>query len=663
MTFRQLVIKNLLANIRRYVAYFLCVLFSMTVFFLFSAIWFVPDFTQQTSAGMRQIIIIGWTITVLFSIFLISYAHNQFSKARSREFGVLLSYGLLHRDIRNMVVLENITIYLAALLGAVIGGGIFSRLFFMITTTMLGIENIEFSLTLNSVILTAVSFVPVLSMVMLLTLVKTRKMTVISLVNDMKQTEMKKTGRLELALIGFGMMVVTLAALYRYTSDPANTINMQQVILSALILSLIGLYLFISNFGSIFYLLLKDRGEKYYAHLLNLSEFSHRYRQNRTIIFILCMLSLGAVMFTSLSYTLYSQTYWVVEQEQLPDVMFKEFAVVNLLSGIDYEQILSQSDAAVIEKDKLDVVYLLAPEIMNDNWRPNRWVPVSSVEQYNKIFNEAYDISRNSAITIVYNRMEEDGRAFFDQDILLESSDATYTFAQLRTEYTKIFDRYAFGQPVLVLVHDDDYTKLYREAEDTNRGKIHMYAYDDWTKSGAAIEALMEEFKANVATLTAAQPEQVEAISQRHPGAFDVISKYARYQHNKQVSGFALFIMGFISLLFMVAICILIYFKILSDYEADRKKLAMLSTVGITSTQMKRYLSGKLKMIMLAPIILGSLLGIGFSLALNLSNVVEMEISNGVIFSNALLVTAIYWAAMLLYYHLLKQNYYRSLLD
>lgn len=120
--------------------------------------------------------------------------------------------------------------------------------------------------------------------------------------------------------------------------------------------------------------------------------------------------------------------------------------------------------------------------------------------------------------------------------------------------------------------------------------------------------------------------------------------------------------MSFISLLFVVVICVLVYFKVLSDREADKKKIFILSTIGITSKQVRKYLYGKLKMIMAAPILLGSLIAIGFCLSLNIGNTLEWEIPVSSVLYNSLTVAALYWRVILLYYAVLKIHYHRSLI-
>ena len=661
MTFRQLVFKNFLTNIRNYLVYYLCIFFSMTVFFLFTAIWFTPNFTQQTTSGMRQIIIIGWIITIIFSFMLIAYSHNQFSKSRFREFGILLSYGLLYKDVKNMVIYENIILYIFSLLSTFVGGGIVSRLFFLMTTSILGIENIEFTLTIKSFLLTAICFIPVFGMVLLLTLIKTQKMSVVSLVKENRLSEMNISGRWQIGAAGIIMILFSLLALSHYTNDPSNVVNMKRATVGALVFCLIGLYLFINNFCIIFHLFMIGRPQKYYKSILNLAEFSYRYKQNRTVIFTACILSLGAVLFTSISYTLYSQSYLMVEKEQDYDVMFKDSNSMDYLKNIDYNAILSESDAKLIKKDTLNVVYLKASDIVADSHRPNLWIPLSSVKEFNHIFNSNYSVKSGTAMIIDYDSVKNNGKETFGDTIQLKDNQKSYSFKKLNTEYDKIFYRYAFGQPVLILLNDEEYYQLYGNVEDVNKGKVHMYKYDDWTKSGEAVEKLNKEIVLSYDYWSNIQPQQVQNINQKFYG-FQLISKYQQYEHNKQVGGFALFIMSFISLLFVVAICVLVYFKVLSDQEADKKEIFILSTVGITSKQVKKYLYGKLKMIMVAPVLLGSVIAIGFCISLNIGNVLEWEISVSTVLYNSIAVGLLYKGIIFLYYTGLKIYYHKSMM-
>ena len=660
MTFRQMVLKTFLANIRRYLVYYLCVFFSMTVFFLFTSIWFTPDFDRQTTPGVKQIIMIGWILTIIFAFLLLGYSHNQFSKTRFRELGILLSYGLLYKDVRRMVLFENSIIYLVSLFSAFITGGIFSKLFFLMTTSILGIENVKFALTLNSFLLTSICFVPAFCMIILMTLIKTRKLSIVSLVKESRQREMKASGSLLFGMLGIVVILCTLTALYYYNNDPWHVTNMKKTSLIAFVLCLIGIYLLIHNFSILLYSFVKRKAKSYNKNLINLAEFSHRYKQNRTMIFLLCILSFGAVMFTSMSYTLYSQSYLMVEKEQSYDVMLKESEGLDYLKGIDYDKILSNTEAKIEKKATLEVIYLTAENIVPESHRPNRWVPIASVDEYNHIFGQNYSVDLGSSVVVNYSG-QASAQDLFNNTVQLKDDQHKYSYKKVATIQDKIFYRYAFGQPVLILVNGKDFMKLLGESEKMNQGKIHMVQYNDWRDGKNAVEKLTKAIGASYLYWNKLQPKVVREINQKYYG-FELISKYQQYEHNRQVGGFALFVMSFISMFFVIAICVLVYFKVLSDQEEDKKKIFTLSTVGITSKQIKRYLYTKLKMIMIAPIILGSVIAIGFGVSINIGNTMEWDITVLTVLYNSVVVALLYWGIILIYYIGLRGRFYRRYL-
>lgn len=656
MTFRQMVFKNFIANFRRYLVYYLCIFFSMTVFFLFTSIWFTPEFHSQTTPGIRQIILIGWIITLVFALLLVGYAHNQFSKTRLREFGILLSYGMLYGDIRKMVFIENSIIYIVSMISAFLTGSIFSKLFFMLTTNILEIKNISFSLTYYSYLLTSICFIPAFIMIIFLTLVKTRKLSVISMVKENRVSEMRLSGKWQLGVLGVLIVVSTLIELYYFNNNSKHVTLMKKSSLIAFVFCLIGIYLFINNGAILFYSYMKRKQGRYHKHILLLTEFSHKYKQNRIMIILISVLSFGAVMFTAMSYTLYSQSYVMVNKEQKYDVMFRESSALDYMSGIAYDKILSRGDGKVTQSAELNVVYLEAKGFPVESHRPNRWVPIISVKEYNQLFHKEYNIESGKLIVIDYGGEKDTFNQKFDEKMILSDGAFAHSFRKDVVIREKLFYRYAFGQPILLLVNSNVFALLNDKTKSINQGIIHLYQYDNWRKSGKAIEDLNSAFEDSYQYWSKLNPKEVQEINQKFYG-FQVVSKYQQYEHNRQVGGFALFIMSFISLFFLVAICVLLYFKVVSDQESDKKKIFTLSTVGITSGQIKRYLYGKLKLLMVTPILLGSFIAIGFCISLNIGNTLEWDIANRTVLINAMVISLFYWAFLLLYYTGLKSRY------
>lgn len=76
----------------------------------------------------------------------------------------------------------------------------------------------------------------------------TQKMSVVSLVKENRLNEMNLSGRWQIGVAGFIVILFSLLALNYYTNDPGNVVNMKRASVGALVFCLIGLYLFINIF-------------------------------------------------------------------------------------------------------------------------------------------------------------------------------------------------------------------------------------------------------------------------------------------------------------------------------------------------------------------------------------------------------------------------------
>ncbi|MFS0723652.1 FtsX-like permease family protein [Paenibacillus sp. 1P07SE] len=660
MTFNRFIFKTVLANYRKYAAYFLCISFSMMILFLFSSIWFAPGFSDQTSAGTRQIVLIGGVLCGGFSVFLITYAYHHFLKNRNREMGILLSYGLLYRDLKKMIILENSVIFAGALLASLASGSVLARLIFMVTTAILELEEIRFSLTIPSFLLTAACFALIYLTIVILTLVKLKETTITAMMQSNRLQELRRTGSKLASFAGLAIMFAALLFLYLYTSDPLNTDSMQKAILFGLLACIAGICLWMNNFIGLMVALWKRRATFYHRNLLILSEFASRFAQNRSVILMVCLLSIGIVFFATLSYTLYNQSYEVADKEQWNDVAFKDYDSVQLLAGLDLEALQAETGTDIKRIQTLEVVYVEAPELRHAPWRTNKQVIAASSDTANLILPEPVAVTPGAALVLDFNGAKGEALTYFLDEAKLAVGHQTFSFRHEGTDRVQLFDRYMFPQPLLIVLHEGDYRNVADAAATEERGTIIVVDFADWMQSGAFVEQLKVRMNEELAATDESRAAAVASIAERYPEPFTIFSKYDRFAHTKRVGGFALFILSFISLLFFVTVCVVLYFKVFADLEEDRRKIKLLHTIGVTSGEVKHYLEQKLKMVIALPVATGSLIGLILCVTIHFGQTMELEIDRATILVNGLKITALFAVAIAIYYAGLKSAYRRS---
>ena len=128
MTFSGVVWKNFKFGIRKYIAFFLCSTFTISIFFIFCNLSFsndISDFMETAGMGSEYIYTLMVVILSLFSVGFISYINNSKNKSRSKEFGLYMTMGMTYRDITKLIILEDLVILICSIVSGIAVGAVF----------------------------------------------------------------------------------------------------------------------------------------------------------------------------------------------------------------------------------------------------------------------------------------------------------------------------------------------------------------------------------------------------------------------------------------------------------------------------------------------------------------------------------------------------------
>src|SRR5690625_2440033 len=142
MNTRKLIIRSMRKNIKMYYLYFFAMIFSISLYFIFSTLQHDKTIVTMVKESMNfstsfQVAgILLLFITVIFTI----YATNIFIRRRSQEIGLYQLIGLSRAWVARVLILEHTILGLGALLIGMFVGAILSRLFLMLFMNLIGIE-------------------------------------------------------------------------------------------------------------------------------------------------------------------------------------------------------------------------------------------------------------------------------------------------------------------------------------------------------------------------------------------------------------------------------------------------------------------------------------------------------------------------------------------
>ncbi|MEH7538302.1 ABC transporter permease, partial [Bacillus toyonensis] len=221
MTFRQFAFNNIFRNKRTYAAHFLSCTFSIMIFFTYALLLFHPDLQgelKSTSATISAFGTLGFTVSqgliFVFSFFFILYSVSSFLKTRKKEFGILMMQGMSMRQLKKLLLIENMLIGLGSICIGIFIGLIFSKLVLLISASVLMISNgLPFYIPVKAVLLTVITF---LFLFLIVSLVTFKMIKVTELVELIQAEEKPKPepkfsillSLLSLISIGYGYISV-----------------------------------------------------------------------------------------------------------------------------------------------------------------------------------------------------------------------------------------------------------------------------------------------------------------------------------------------------------------------------------------------------------------------------------------------------------------------
>ncbi|MHB8128430.1 MAG: ABC transporter permease [Mobilitalea sp.] len=662
MKFSTFITKMIQINIRKYSLFLLSAIFSMSTFFVFVNLWFTDSFQGNTNSQMHSLMVIAAVITVVFSAFIISYVHWYLMRERIKSFAVLLSYGMQLKDLRKLIINETLMIYLVSLSFAYLTGSIFSKLFFMISIKLLSIEgtNIVYQLTLESFQVTAVVFFIIFIFVLMIALVRISKKDLIELSKAVNNVELNNKGSVFMGCVGIVLLIGSMIVMYLHNRN--TVLNVSPWILGSGFFCLIGTYLVISHFSRLIYASFKKDSKKYYNHILEASEFAMSYRQNRKTLFVLTLLTIGIVIFTSVTYTLYKESNNIIASENPHDLYFQEFEAFDILGEYEISSIFSQSDTIIKESKELSFIYMMAPDLQLNSWRAWKWVPIVSESVYNSCFGSDYQVKSGEVLQIIFESGIDRDTNFFEEEIRLKNAITQYTLQTGEPVYDKILNRYVFTQSVLLIADDNDFIHYETEASSIEKGKLYLYKFENWKKSQGLYHNLSTSFYEAYDKAANEKMSINKELIERYGYAHLQIRSKIEFFHIQKMQGeFSLFIMGFVSILFAFCTLVTYSFKVYMNASEDRVRLKKLDGIGMLHQEKEKLIKIRIQLLMFVPTILGILIGALWFYSINFSKIIEIDLPGWIILRNALCTGVIYLAIIIVAYFILSNAYLQRL--
>ncbi|MEN1936295.1 ABC transporter permease [Paenibacillus sp. 102] len=588
MTFRQFAFNNVFRNKRTYAAHFLSSTFSIMIFFTYALLLFHPDLTgelKSTSETISELGTIGFKISqsliFVFSFFFILYSVSSFLKTRKKEFGILMMQGMSIRQLKKLVLIENMLIGFGSIFIGIMIGLIFSKLVLLISASILMINNgLPFYIPTQAVLLTVITFLFLFLIVSLFTFKMIKVTELVELIQAEEKPKPEPKASIILSLLSFvsissGYGIVLYINFRRIISFPLLGLGVLLVI--------IGTY-FLYTQCSVFLLQAAKKRESLFlkkTNILTFSELIYRMKDNATMFFIVSIIS--AVAFTAIGTT-----------AALGNKELSRMTNPYTFTYMSFEENKMENEHLSVIKKSLNEANIPYRMGSASTKYTESNVSVMKLSEYNDLAKalgfQRETLDREDEILLVPGwiaQKQEFKDGEFKKEIEVIHGDWMKTF-HVKKAVKNLVLPHEVGN-TLIAVQDQVYDKvpfIAREDITFSKERIYGFVVDDWMR-------------------TKEISHQLISILGRESGerSFYFEALTLQWLQAKQTNGLLLMASVLVGIVFFTFAASFIYFRLYTDLDRDQQQYKMISKMGLSKRELKGVVTKQLLIMFFLPIV------------------------------------------------------------
>lgn len=593
--YAKIAFENIKKNEKTYVPYILTVVLNIGMFYIVHSLSLNENIDFMIGADtIRYFLSMGNIIIGLFSFIFLFYTNSFLMKRRNKEFGLFNILGMEKRHILRIIAFESLYIALIGLTGGILSGILLDKLMYLCIGRMFDTEVVlGFYLSIDSVIVTVILF----SIIFLCIYLKSRRQ--IRLSNPTELLKSSNIGEKEpktkwlSTIIG----ITSLAAGYYIAMTTKNPLTALWLFFVAVVLVIIGTY-FLFSTGSIALLKGLKRNKNYYyksSHFISVSSMIYRMKQNAVGLANICILCTMVLVMVSSTLSL-----WVGIEDTVYARYPNEF--VFTISNPN-EQKIQQIDE-IIEKS------IKEKKINKKNIVNYTYLSFSAVNNNSQyvVGEGAWDaIDRVETLFFItlkdYQRITSDNITLKDDEILIYTNRGSYDHSTLQLfdhkyKIKKKLDQFICNGSAIsnvatsqfIVIKDE---KMLKEM-DSNQKKVYkenaseiryQYGFDtDQSQEGN------EKFYNHL-------------LTQLEKNEFNGSIECRTVERDSFIGLFAglLFLGIFLSILFIMAAILIIYYKQISEGYEDKERFEIMQKVGMDHKLVKKSIHSQILIVFLLP--------------------------------------------------------------
>jgi|GEM_PF-715555 len=651
MKIRNLAASNIKHNMKNYTMYFFAMCFCVFTTYSFANLALSESVAEKIYYSINyKNMFIGFGVAIIvFVLFFLISSNNSFIRYRKKEISTYALFGMENRKIGQLLFFETISIGLVALIIGILLGIFFSKLMSMILLKMMLADyaDVSFSIEPKSLIITSVVYLIIFCLMGLSGQRTINKFQLVDLFKGDRVSEKRTTG-------SYIMLIVSVLLIgYGYSLAIADdTYTVAKNMLSVIGMVVLGTYLFfVGGLQKILHLIKKNKGFLYNkSRLISVSLLSHKARTFATTMGTIAVLIATSVTAMAFGYTLY----------QSAESNAKEINSFDIWYYADNEG-LENEIYSMLEKHGSEPVntvkfqrYVSFPKGANMP-EGNMWFEYddTSVMTYSEsVFNEIVKAAQDSN---PYIETTEGTALLLYPDYYTEFQydKPTLSFGNniYPVDFVQVSNPYNFGTVLTVVLHDNDYNKLYEQGYITKGGEGHN---EYWPFVGI-------NYKNSLTSRVLAKDLTNLMKASDNVGMHRIM--YNSYIEGMEIFGLICFIGYFICAVFILMSVSLLYFKQVAIGTEEISQYERLRKIGMDKEQESRVVRNRIAPVFFIPLLMGlihSVFAMKGADSMIFSNMIITEGSSYLqVLKTSAVMYLIYSVIYLAFYFITKYKYVR----
>lgn len=589
-------------------------------------------------AQMQMMLGFGELVIVLFTVIFLFYTNSFLMKQRKREFGLFNILGLAKKDIAMVLFVELLICWGVSLVAGIGLGMILDKGMYLLIGRLMNIDlPLEFGISGVAVVQTVLYTGAVYVLLVVYGFFMVNVSSPIELLHAQAEGEKEPKNRWLLALGG----LLCLGAGYGLALWVQNPMDAFVLFFLAVILVIVGTYLLFSA-GSIALLNMLQKNRHFYyqtSHFISVSGMKYRMKANAASLANICILSTMVLVALSTTICL------VMGMDQSVETAYPRETTLSIYSQDgnylqDFDQALAQSGVQatdVMAYTLFDIPGTVSGDTVSNlgeygkpDMRLFEFIPVG---QYNNA--EGTDYTLEPGQVLINPGSDSWGSS-------LTIGDRTWSVAGTVDGFPPSgLGINMMGNPMLVVLPDEaDIAWLQTLVPEEQRNVTNIFAFNspDPNRDAGVLKDAFEQ-------VTGARPFG----DTRQNFALSLQSMYGSF----------LFVGIFVSILFVMASVLIMYYKQISEGFEDQKRFDIMTRVGLDNRQIRKTIHFQVLAVFFLPLAMAGIY-VAFAFPMISKMLALLGMGDITLFMiTCLIVFAIFAILYVIVYGLTSRTYYQ----